>query len=161
MRTVGTVSNDFQRRVDRDEERLAPEELLLEIRTLREWLWEADRKLARKNQDVADLRRENAMLQQAERAESKRKKAQLRTLGSEVHFLEGQLRADRPYSRIYNLGAGSLFVATISLVFWALTGIGAPFHPIFAAATIPASIGVIAMAFFIRREGEKGKSPAD
>lgn len=73
-------------------------------------------------------------------------------LEDRVRFLETQLRGDRPFSQLYKLGAGSLFVALMSLAFWAFTGIGAPFHPIFAAAVVPASIGAIAMAFLIRRD---------
>jgi hypothetical protein len=76
-------------------------------------------------------------------------------LRATVRFLEAQLGTDRPYAQLYKLGAGSLFVAVISLVFWGLTGIGAPFHPIFAAAALPASVGIIAMAFLVR--GEKSQ----
>lgn len=77
---------------------------------------------------------------------------------AKIHFLESQLHADRPYAQLYKLGAGSLFVAIISLAFWGLTGIGAPFHPIFAAAVLPASIGIIVMAFLVRHEKKEGKT---
>jgi hypothetical protein len=79
-------------------------------------------------------------------------------LHTKVRFLEMQLQADRPYAQLYKLGAGSLFVAVISLVFWGLTGIGAPFHPIFALAAVPVSVGLIGMAFLVR--GAKGHGSA-
>jgi hypothetical protein len=84
--------------------------------------------------------------------------AEKRKLEGKVRFLETQLQSDRPYSQLYRLGAGSLFVAIISLVFWGLTGIGAPFHPTFAVTLIPASIGAIVMAFLIRRGMKEGKA---
>ena len=71
-------------------------------------------------------------------------------LQQRVRFLEAQLEADRPYLRLYRLGAGSLFVAILSLVVWLLTGAGMPFHPIFAAVVIPAAMGIIGMAFLLR-----------
>jgi len=83
----------------------------------------------------------------AEQTPIERQCAELR---AKIRFLESQLHADKPYSRLYNLGAGSLFAAVISLTFWALTGVGVPFHPIFAAATVPASVGLIIMAFLTR-----------
>jgi hypothetical protein len=79
-------------------------------------------------------------------------------LQEKVRFLEAELRADRPYSQLYKLGAGGLFVAVISLVFWIITGIGAPFHPIFSAAVIPVSLGLIVMAFLIRHEKRQPKN---
>ena len=80
-----------------------------------------------------------------------------RRLEAKIRFLESQLQSDRPYSQLYKLGAGSLFVAIVSLAFWALTGIGAPFHPIFAAVVIPVAIGVIVMAFLVRHDKRQGK----
>jgi hypothetical protein len=78
-------------------------------------------------------------------------------LSARIRFLESQLKTDRPYSQLYKFGAGSLFVALISLAFWAVTGIGAPFHPIFALGVVPAALGVMAMAFLVRREKRKDK----
>jgi hypothetical protein len=75
---------------------------------------------------------------------------ELRTLQERINFLEAQLTSQRPYLQLYRLGAGSLFVALLSIVVWLLTGTGIPFHPIFAAGVIPASLGVIAMAFLMR-----------
>jgi hypothetical protein len=83
--------------------------------------------------------------------------AEKNRLEAKVRFLEAELRSDRPYSQLYKLGAGSLFVALISLVFWGLTGIGAPFHPIFAATVAPASIGIVVMAFLVRRNKKQEK----
>ena len=71
-------------------------------------------------------------------------------LEARVRLLEAQLQSEKPYARLYRLGAGSFLISAISLVYWALTGVGAPFHPLFAAATIPASIAVVIMAFLIR-----------
>jgi hypothetical protein len=82
--------------------------------------------------------------------------AEIRRLTERVRFLEAELRTDRPYLQLYRLGASSLLVSALSLMVWALTGIGIPFHPIFAGCVIPASLGVIAMAFLIRPR-EKSK----
>ena len=76
--------------------------------------------------------------------------ANIVALEKQIRFLEMQLESHKPYLQLYRLGAGSLFVAVLSLAVWLLTGIGLPFHPIFAVGVIPAAIGVIAMAFFIR-----------
>ena len=75
---------------------------------------------------------------------------ELRRLEEKVKFLEAQLHSQMPYLQLYRLGAGSLFVAIISIVIWLLTGTGIPFHPVFAAGVIPAALGVIAMAFLVR-----------
>jgi hypothetical protein len=80
-------------------------------------------------------------------------------LAEKVHFLESQLQCDRPYLQLYRLGAGGLLGAVTSLVVWVITGIGIPFHPMFAAGVIPLSIAVIVMAFLIRptsASSEKG-----
>ncbi len=71
-------------------------------------------------------------------------------LQEKVKFLEAQLESQMPHLQLYRLGAGSLFVAVISIIVWLMTGTGIPFHPIFAAGVIPASLGVIAIAFLIR-----------
>jgi uncharacterized membrane protein (DUF485 family) len=76
-------------------------------------------------------------------------------LQARVRFLEAQLRADAPYLRLYKFGAISLGLAIVSLIGWAITGIGVPFHPVFAAMAIPVAIGVIVMAFHLRRETPK------
>jgi hypothetical protein len=75
---------------------------------------------------------------------------EIRRLQERIHFLQSQLQSQKPHLRLYRFGAGSLFVAVISLVVWLLTGTGIPFHPIFAAGVIPASLGVIVMGFLIR-----------
>jgi hypothetical protein len=78
--------------------------------------------------------------------------ASVAELQARIRFLEGQLRADLPYLRLYKFGGISLLVALVSLLGWAFTGIGVPFHPVFAAMVIPVAIGVIVMAFYLRRE---------
>lgn len=83
--------------------------------------------------------------------------AEVCALEDRIRFLESQLEAQLPYRQLYRLGAGSLFVAVISIVIWLLTGTGIPFHPIFAAGVIPTSLGVIAMAFLVR--SDKSKKP--
>ena len=82
---------------------------------------------------------------------------EIRALENRIRFLESQLEAQLPYRQLYRLGAGSLFVAVISVVIWLLTGTGIPFHPIFAAGVIPTSLGVIAMAFLVR--SDKSQKP--
>jgi hypothetical protein len=77
-------------------------------------------------------------------------RTELRKLEEKVRFLEAQIKSQRPYLQLYRLGAGSLFVAVLSIVVWLITGIGIPFHPIFALGVIPAAIGVIVMAFLVR-----------
>jgi hypothetical protein len=72
----------------------------------------------------------------------------------EIRLLERQLHSDRPYLQLYRLGAASLVVSVLSLVVWALTGVGAPFHPIFAAGVIPAAVGVMLMAFLTKPKEE-------
>lgn len=88
-------------------------------------------------------------LQQEVEAMSLKKNRRLET---KILLLESELRNDRPHLQLYRFGAGSLLVAAASLIFWALTGIGAPFHPTFAAIVVPTAIGLIVMAFLIRRE---------
>ena len=78
-------------------------------------------------------------------------------LQARIRFLEAQLRADLPYLQIYKFGGTSVLVAIVSLAAWAITGIGVPFHPVFAAMAVPVAIGVMVMAFFLRREAN---SPA-
>jgi len=81
---------------------------------------------------------------------------EVRQLKEEIKFLEAQLESQVPYLQLYRFGAGGLFVAIISIVVWLLTGTGIPFHPIFAAGVIPASVGVIVMAFLVRPKANKG-----
>ena len=84
-------------------------------------------------------------------------KADPRKLEEKVRFLEAQLESQRPYLQLYRLGAGSLFIAVLSIVIWLITGIGIPFHPIFALGVIPVAIGVIVMAFMIRPAQKAGQ----
>lgn len=76
-------------------------------------------------------------------------------LQARIRFLETQLYADQPYLRLYRVGGLSLFAALISLLSWVVLGIGVPFHPIFAVMTIPVAIGIVIMAFAVRREQPK------
>lgn len=75
-----------------------------------------------------------------------------------VKFLEAQLRSSLPYLQMYKFGAGSLLVAVISLLAWLLTGTGAPFHPVFAVMVIPVAIGLMVMAFLVRRDIPNSRS---
>jgi hypothetical protein len=83
----------------------------------------------------------------------------LAQLQARVRFLEAQLGTDRPYLQLYKLGGVSLLVAVISLIGWAITGIGVPFHPVFAAMVIPVAVGVLAMAFFLRGGNSQSGAP--
>ena len=76
----------------------------------------------------------------------------IRQLETKTRLLESELRRDRPYQRVYRLGAGSFLVALTSVLFWGFTGIAAPFHPVFALIVLPVSIALIVMAFMIRRD---------
>ena len=73
-------------------------------------------------------------------------------LRDRVKFLEAQLRSNLPYLQMYKFGAGSLLVAIVSLLVWLFTGAGVPFHPVFAAMVVPAAIGLMVMAFLVRRD---------
>jgi hypothetical protein len=74
----------------------------------------------------------------------------IQQLQQRVCFLEHQLHSDRPYQRLFRIGAITLSIALMSLLMWAITGVGMPFHPLFATGVIPAAIGVIIIAFAIR-----------
>jgi len=81
----------------------------------------------------------------------------LQQLQARVRFLESQLQSDKPHLQLYRFGATTLLISLISLVVWAVDGIGIPFHPLFAAGAIPVSIGVIVMALLTRPvEGSDG-----
>ena len=84
--------------------------------------------------------------------ESESGPVKIQELEAKIHVLENQLQNDKPYLQIYRLGAGSFLVAALSVLLWMFVGISAPFHPIFAALVIPAALGVMAMAFLIRRD---------
>jgi hypothetical protein len=77
---------------------------------------------------------------------------ELAQLQARIGFLEEQLRSRLPYLQMYRFGAGSLLVAVVSLLVWVVTGAGAPFHPVFAVMVIPAAIGLMVMAFLVRRD---------
>ena len=68
-----------------------------------------------------------------------------------IRFLEHQLQSDTPHLRLYRLGAAGFLASMFSLTVWYFTGIGAPFHPVFSGLSIPVSIGVMVMAFLVRR----------
>jgi hypothetical protein len=76
---------------------------------------------------------------------------EVRKLQEKVKFLEMQLESDAPHLQLYRLGAGFVLMSVVSVVAWLLTGVGIPFHPLFAAIVTPAAAGVIAMAFLVRR----------
>ena len=79
-------------------------------------------------------------------------RAEVQPLLDKIKSLEIQLRSNLPYLQMYKFGAGGLLVAIVSLIVWAFTGSGVPLHPVFAALVIPAAIGLMAMAFLVRRE---------
>lgn len=81
--------------------------------------------------------------------------ADLGKLKERVAFLEAQLESHRPYLQLFRFGAGSLFLAVLSILTWLLNGTGIPFHPVFAAGVVPAALGVIAMSFLIRPKPQK------
>jgi hypothetical protein len=67
-----------------------------------------------------------------------------------IELLEHQLQCDRSHLQLFRLGAASLFISLLSILFWWRTGVGAPFHPVFAAVVMPVSVGLMAMAFLIK-----------
>jgi len=71
-------------------------------------------------------------------------------LERELQILRRQALMDKPHVYLYRLGAGLLFVSCLSLLMWYFTGVAVPFHPIFAGVTIPISIFIVVMAFFVR-----------
>jgi len=85
--------------------------------------------------------------------------AEKSTLETKVKLLEKQLECDRPFAQIYRIGAVAIFGSTLSLLVWAFTGVGAPFHPVFALMGIPAGLAAIAMAFMVKR-GMEAKTPS-
>jgi hypothetical protein len=78
------------------------------------------------------------------------KQTEVLALERKIRFLEMQLESHRPYLQLYRLGAASLFIAILSIVVWLITGIGIPFHPVFAGVVVVPAIGVMVMAFLIR-----------
>lgn len=70
-------------------------------------------------------------------------------LDAKVQFLEHQLRSQRIDLQLFRFGGGGFLVAVGSLLLWVFTGIGVPFHPVFAALAVPASVGTMVMAFLI------------
>lgn len=78
-------------------------------------------------------------------------------LQARIRFLEAQLQADNPYIRLYKFGGLSLIVAVVSLLSWAVMGVGVPFNPIFALMVVPVAIGVMVMAFLVR--GDRKRTP--
>jgi len=75
---------------------------------------------------------------------------EMNQLDTKSRLLEHQLHCDRPYLQVFRLGAASLLLAVLSILVWFFTGVGVPFHPVFAAATIPAAMAVVVMAFLIK-----------
>jgi len=73
-------------------------------------------------------------------------------LVNKIRLLEQQLQCDRPYLRLYRLGATSLVVAVLSILMWYFAGVGVPFHPAFAALVIPVAVGLMIMAVLMRPE---------
>lgn len=98
------------------------------------------------------VQRSSSALQEAPPCGGVTRDVGLAQLQAKVRFLEAQLRADLPYLQVYRFGGASLLMAIVSLAVWAVTGVGVPFHPVFAAMVVPVAIGVMVMAFFLRRE---------
>jgi hypothetical protein len=71
-------------------------------------------------------------------------------LKMKIELLENQLLCDRSHLQLFRLGAASLLISLLSILFWWRTGVGAPFHPVFAAVAVPVSAGLMAMAFSIK-----------
>jgi hypothetical protein len=71
-------------------------------------------------------------------------------LRMKIELLEQQLQCDRSHLQLFRLGAAGLLISLLSILFWWRTGVGAPFHPVFAAVVIPVSAGLMAMAFLIK-----------
>jgi len=79
-------------------------------------------------------------------------------LETKIQLLEHQLQCDRSHLQLFRLGAASLLISLLSILFWRITGVGAPLHPVFAAVVVPISAGLMAMAFLIR-SGKSEKKP--
>jgi hypothetical protein len=71
-------------------------------------------------------------------------------LRMKVELLEHQLQCDRSHLQLFRQGAAGLLISLVSILFWWITGVGAPFHPVFAAVVMPVSVGLMAMAFLIK-----------
>jgi hypothetical protein len=80
-------------------------------------------------------------------------------LQMKVQLLEHQLQCDRSHLQLFRVGAGSLLISLLSLAFWRITGVGAPFHPIFAAVVMPVSAGLMTMAFLIKKYRKSENKP--
>jgi hypothetical protein len=65
-------------------------------------------------------------------------------------------KPEHAFTALYMCGAVSFWITAVSLAIWWLADIASPLHPIFASLVIPASVGVMGMAFLVRR-GKEGK----
>jgi hypothetical protein len=84
--------------------------------------------------------------------------AENKALRDQIAFMETQLRREAFGFQLYKIGAAGFFASVMSLVFWAVTGVGAPFHPVFAGLLTPASAGIMAMGFLVRRSEKQRKA---
>lgn len=82
-----------------------------------------------------------------------------RRLESRIRFLESQLQSDRLDLRLYRIGAYVFLLAVTSILMKAFAGVSVPFEIHFAWLAVPASIGVMIMAFLFRRS-QIAKIPA-
>jgi hypothetical protein len=82
-------------------------------------------------------------------------------LKMKIELLEHQLHCDRSHLQLFRLGAASLLISLLSILFWWRTGVGAPFHPVFAAVVIPVAAGLMAMAFLIKSTKLDEKTPGN
>lgn len=84
--------------------------------------------------------------------------AEKQELKAKLHILQEQLHCDHRHLQLYRFGATGLVVAVLSILMWYFTGIGAPFHPVFAGLVIPVALGMMAMAVLMKpkpNDGEK------
>lgn len=80
-------------------------------------------------------------------------------LQQEVELLKFQLRSASPYKQLYRLGATGLLLAVLSITVWTLTGVGLPFHPVFAFGMVPTCAVIIAIAFLVRPRNLAQRTP--
>ena len=72
-------------------------------------------------------------------------------LHTKILLLQAELRKNVPYLQLYRFGAGAFTLSMLSLLIWLFSGIAIPFHPAFALAAIPTSIGFMLMAYLTKK----------
>jgi hypothetical protein len=72
-------------------------------------------------------------------------------LHTKIFLLQAELRKNVPYLQLYRFGAGAFTLSVLSLLIWLFAGIAIPFHPAFALAAIPTSIGFMLMAYLTKK----------